>query len=308
MTVVYTIAAVMLITGAVFILGLTPEVITDDIMKTVSKEQTLRDMVLIAQHKKKSRRISDMLRRINEALKTTGKESQFTIVCASSLALLVAGCVIPFLIGNVFILPILAVTLAGIPFIYAKKTLDLYDRHMKEELETTLSIITTSYIRTDDITSAVSENITYLRPPVKDLFQAFVAETTLITSDTKKALRTLRNKIENDVFTEWCDALIACQDDRTLKSTLLPIVSKLTDVRIVNNELKTMLGEVKKEYLMMVCMVIGNIPLIYALNKDWFDTLVFSTAGKITLAVCGTVILVTAVFMMRWTKPIEYKK
>ncbi len=106
---------------------------------------------------------------------------------------------------------------------------------------------------------------------------------------------------------EWCDTLIACQDDRTLKDTLLPIVAKLTDVRIVNNELKTMLGEVKKEYWMMVCLVAGNIPLLYMLNTSWFDALMFSIPGKIVLSICGVVILVTAMFMMKYTKPIKYK-
>ena len=42
------------------------------------------------------------------------------------------------------------------------------------------------------------------------------------------------------MFQEWCDALIACQHDRSLKTTLTPIVSKLSDMRVVNGELETM--------------------------------------------------------------------
>lgn len=130
----------------------------------------------------------------------------------------------------------------------------------------------------------------------------------MISSDTKTALRNLKEKVDNDIFAEWCDTLLACQDDRTLKDTLLSIVGKLTDVRIVNNELKTMLSEVQKEYWTMVLLVVGNIPLLYVLNKDWFHSLVFTLPGKAVLALCGTVILVTAVFMIRFTKPIEYKR
>ena len=47
-------------------------------------------------------------------------------------------------------------------------------------------------------------------------------------------------RIDNTVFQEWCDALIACQHDRSLKTTLTPIVSKLSDMRVVNGELETM--------------------------------------------------------------------
>jgi hypothetical protein len=143
---------------------------------------------------------------------------------------------------------------------------------------------------------------------VKGIFQSFVGDAMMISSDLKTALRNLKEKISDSIYEEWCDTLIACQDDRTLKDTLLPIVAKLTDVRIVNNELKTMLGEVKKEYWMMVCLVVGNIPLLYMLNTAWFDALMFSIPGKIVLAICGVVILITAMFMMKYTKPIEYKK
>ena len=155
---------------------------------------------------------------------------------------------------------------------------------------------------------AVQENISYLKPPVRGIFQSFVGDAMMISSDLKTALRNLKEKISDSVFEEWCDTLIACQDDRTLKDTLLPVVSKLTDVRIVNNELKTMLGEVKKEYWMMVCLVVGNIPLLYMLNESWYESLMFTIPGKIVLAICGTVILITAMFMMKYTKPIEYKK
>ena len=179
---------------------------------------------------------------------------------------------------------------------------------MKEELETALSIVTTSYIRTDDILGAVKENLPYLKPPIRDVFTGFLGDAMMVSSDTKQALRNMREKIDNAIFAEWTETLIACQDDRTLKDTLLPIVSKLTDVRIVNNELKTMLGEVQKEYWTMVVLVVCNIPLMYALNKDWFDTLIFSIPGKIVLSLCGLVIVVTAVLMMRFTRPVEYKR
>ena len=161
-------------------------------------------------------------------------------------------------------------------------------------------------IRSDDIVASVSENISYIKPPIRNIFESFIGESTVISSDVKQALKNMKERIDNDVFGEWCDTLIACQDDRTLKDTLLSVVSKLTDVRIVNNELKTMLGEVQKEYWMMAALVVGNVPLIYSLNKDWFVTLMTSLPGKITLGVSGMVIIVTAVLMLKFTRPIEY--
>lgn len=308
MTFVYLICFLLLAVGAVLLLKLTPERITGDLMRFVSPKQTLRDKVLTRKGKKKSRKITVELRRIKDALEQTGKGNQFAVACAASLLLMIVGCVIAIMIDNPFLVPVFAIAFAMIPFIYAKRTVAYYDNHVKEELETALSIITTSYVRTDDIVSAVKENIQYLKPPVKDIFAGFVAENMMISSDVKQSIRHLREKVNNSIFAEWCETLLACQDDRTLKDTLMPIVTKLTDVRIVNNEIKGMLSSARIEYYMMAGMVVGNIPLLYFLNKDWFNALMFTTLGKLLLAICGLVIIVTAVLMLRFTKQIEYRK
>ena len=308
MTFVYLICFLLLAVGAVLLLKLTPERITGDLMRFVSPKQTLRDKVLTRKGKKKSRKITVELRRIKDALEQTGKGNQFAVACAASLLLMIVGCVIAIMIDNPFLVPVFAIAFAMIPFFYAKRTVAYYDNHVKEELETALSIITTSYVRTDDIVSAVKENIQYLKPPVKDIFAGFVAETMMISSDVKQSIRHLKEKVNNSIFAEWCETLVACQDDRTLKDTLMPIVTKLTDVRIVNNEIKGMLSSARVEYYMMAGMVVGNIPLLYFLNKDWFNALMFTTLGKLVLAICGLVIIVTAVLMLRFTKQIEYRK
>lgn len=308
MTSLYIICFVLLSIGAFLLLGLTPESITDDIMRLFAPEQTLRDKVLIAKNKKKSRRITKMLLHTRDALTAVGKSGQFTLTCAASLVLLIAGCIIAVMVDNFFMIPVLALAFAAIPFLFARSTIKAYDKHIREEMETAMSIVTTSYIRTEDIVGSVKENLAYLKPPIKEIFAGFVGDATMISSDTKASLRNLRERIDNDIFAEWYDTLISCQDDRTLKDTLLPIVSKLTDVRIVNNELKTVLDAAKNEYLTMVLLVVGNIPIIYALNREWFNSLMFTIPGKIILAVCGMTILVTAGFMMKFTKPIEYRR
>jgi hypothetical protein len=264
--------------------------------------------VKIAQGKMKSRMIASELKHINEALTVTGKGGQFAIICTISLILLFCGGAFAVLMDNVFLVPVMATALALIPFVYAKSTITDYDKHIKMEMETALSCVTTAYIRTDDIVRAVSENISYIKPPISDIFRCFLGETTAISSDIKTALANLKDKINDDIFKEWCDTVIACQEDRTLKMTLLPIVSKLTDVRIVNNELKTILYEPQKEYWMMVALVVGNIPLLYMLNHDWFYTLMSSISGKIVLAITGSIIFITTFFMRKYTRPIEYKR
>ena len=308
MTFVYLICFLLITVGAVILLRLNPEKITDDLMRFVSPKQTLREKVLTAKGKKRSRKLTVELNRIRDALEQTGKGGQFSIACAASVVLMIFGCILAIMIDNAFLIPVFAIAFAMIPFAYAKRTVNYYDNHIKEELETSLSIITTSYVRTDDIVTAVKENMQHLKPPVKEIFAGFVAENMMISADIKQSIRHLKEKVSNSIFDEWCDTLIACQDDRTLKDTLMPIVSKLTDVRIVNNEIKGMLVAARTEYFMMAAMVVGNIPLLYFLNKDWYAALMYTTLGKIVLAVCGLAIIVTAMLMFRFTKQVEYRK
>ena len=56
----------------------------------------------------------------------------------------------------------------------------------------------------------------------------------------------------------------------------------------------------------MMFLVIANIPLLYFLNKDWFHTLLFTTPGKIALAICAAIILFALTQIMKLSKPIEY--
>ena len=308
MTFIYFICFLLITVGVIILLRLNPEKITDDLMRFVSPKQTLREKVLTAKGKKRSRKLTVELNRIRDALEQTGKGGQFSIACAASVVLMIIGCILAIMIDNAFLIPVFAIAFAMIPFAYAKRTVNYYDNHIKEELETSLSIITTSYVRTDDIVTAVKENMQHLKPPVKEIFAGFVAENMMISADIKQSIRHLKEKVSNSIFGEWCDTLIACQDDRTLKDTLMPIVSKLTDVRIVNNEIKGMLVAARTEYFMMAAMVVGNIPLLYFLNKDWYAALMYTTLGKIVLAVCGLAIIVTAMMMFRFTKQVEYRK
>ena len=291
-----------------FLLDLNAERITEDLIQVITPNDTLADKAKNLREGKKKHGLYRKLMNLKNALTAAGKEKQFGAVCCASVVLFAAGIFLSVVIHNVFLMPVLSIALALVPFFYTASTLSYYEKHTKEELETALSIITTSYVRNDDIVSAVRENIQYIKPPLRDVFMAFEGEATAISSNVKHALYNLKDKVDDEIFREWCDTLIQCQDDRTLKDTLLPVVGKMTDVRIVNSELKTMLAAARNEYWVMVALVVGNVPLLYLLNKDWFHTLLYTTAGKATCGVCGLVILITALLMMKYTKPVEYKR
>lgn len=308
MTALYITGFVLFAIAVIALLGLTPEQVNNDVSLFFDKQETLKDKALTARGKKKKSKILLEIERMRRALQETGKEKQFSLACTAAMLLMIAGFIVAIAIDNMFLIPVLAVAFALIPFAYLAKTISIYETQVREEIETALSIITTSYVRSDNLISAVKENITYLKPPVKGIFESFLIEATVISPDIRMSIHNLKDKVKNSIFEEWCDTLISCQNDRTLKDTLMPVVSKLTDVRLVNNSLKTMLAETRREYWMMVAMVLANIPLLYCINKDWYDALMYTTIGKAVIAVCGVVIIITAIRMNKITKPVEYKR
>ena len=308
MTALYITGFVLFVIAVIALLGITPEQVNNDVSLFFDKQETLKDKALMARGKKKKSKILLEIERMRRALQETGKEKQFSLACTAAMLLMIAGFIVAIAIDNMFLIPVLAVAFALIPFAYLAKTISIYESQVREEIETALSIITTSYVRSDNLISAVKENITYLKPPVKGIFESFLIEATVISPDIRMSIHNLKDKVKNSIFEEWCDTLISCQNDRTLKDTLMPVVSKLTDVRLVNNSLKTMLAETRREYWMMVAMVLANIPLLYCINKDWYDVLMYTTIGKAVIAVCGIVIIITAIRMNKITKPVEYKR
>lgn len=308
MVLIPLVASALLATAVIILLDITPERIRADMLKLLSTQKSLKKKVEIARTGGGRNKIAAELKRINDALAATGKGGQFATICGVSVSLFVSGIVFAMAIENIFLVPILAISLSVLPFLYAKKTIAYYDKHIEDELETALSVITTSYIRSDDLIKAVDENIDNIKPPIRGIFKKFLGEAVAVNANLAELLGKLKGKVDEPVFVEWCDALIQCQDDRTIKHTLIPIIKKLSDIRLVNSELRTILFEPKKEYWMMVTMIVCNIPLLYLLNKSWYRTLMHTTPGQIVLAITGLVVFITALLMIKHTKPIKFRR
>ena len=308
MLTIQVMACLGLITGLFFLFGIQLMDFSGSIFKKLlSGPKGLREEILEQTQRKKKSYFRREMEEIQSILKATDRENTFPLLSTISLLLFAAGAAGAAMMGNVFLIPVAAVGLLFVPFWYIKLTASHFKKDVSAELETALSIITTAYLRSEDILTSVEENLEYLNPPVKSIFQDFVSRIRLIDPDLEAALEELRTRIAEEVFHEWVDALKACLYDRSLKTTLTPIVAKLSDMRIVNGELEYMVMEPRKEFITMAVLVVGNIPLLYFLNRDWYHTLMHTVAGQIMLSIAGIIIFVSTAHVIKLTKPIEYR-
>ena len=309
MNVILLIACIGMITGFFILLTLSPMEFTDSVFKSIlNKPRSIKEEINEITKRKKVSYFRREVIEVQSILKLTGREGWFPMICAVSLFLFAIGSGIAIVLGNFFSVPVLGIGFMLLPFWYVRLTQTHFKRDIAAELETALSIITTAYLRNEDIVTAVEENIDYLNPPVLSVFKGFVYRIKMINPDIAAGLEDMKVQLENAVFREWCDALIACQMDRNLKTTLTPIVSKLSDMRVVNGELENMVFEPRKEFISMQLLVVGNIPLLYFLNKDWYNALMHTPLGQIILAICFAAIFISAAFVIKLTQPIEYRR
>lgn len=300
------IAAIAAAVAVVCFFNLTPVTIADDVLRFAARKKDLRTRIHHIRAGNEKQTLGDRLIYMQKALEAMGKGAQFGRVICWSLILAAVGAIIAVFLKNYFLVPVFSAALAIMPFIYTHYQMERYEHNIAEEMESALSIITTSYLRNDNIVAAVKENLIYVRPPLYEHFAAFINDATMISNE-KQAIANLKSKVEDEIFKEWCDGLLRCQDDSTLKETLQPIVSKLSIVRQVNTEMKGNMSGMRTEYYTMVAIMVGNVPLVWVLNKDWFHTLVRELPGQIVLGVCGAAVLITYLLLVKYTKPLKIK-
>ncbi|GIP30919.1 hypothetical protein [Paenibacillus sp. J2TS4] len=312
MMVLLLLSFVGLSAGSLILLSLTPrslmEALSEFLQRRQMHRQPIAEQIRRVQRPKKLKGWRATIVEATTILHQIGHEQRTGFLFALSLMLAIGGALLALILDNIWLLPVLAGGFAMSPFWIVLFRATFYKKRLHDELETALSVITTSYLRSENILAAVEENLPYLNPPISDVFQAFLAESKLIHTNLHLALTELRGRIHHSVFQEWCDALMACQEDRTLKTTLMPIVTKLSDMRIVSAELDAALYEPLKEFITMGLLLIGNIPLLYFLNRDWYRALTQTTPGHMVLALCALAILVSLAAVIRLTRPLDYRR
>lgn len=309
MTMIQLIACIGMIAGLFMVLHVSPRELSDSLFSRLTAAPgSIRADINETTRRKKAGFLRREITEAQTVLAASGRADRFPMVCFTSLLCFALGACIAIAAGNAFLVPVLAVGLMLTPFWYVKLTAGSFKKDVAAELETALSVITTAYLRTENFQQAVEENVRYLHPPVQEVFQRFLMRIKHIDPDMDAALTDLKAAIDNEVWREWCDAVMACQADRSLKSILTPIVCKLSDMRVVNAELENLVFGPRKEFITMAILVLINIPLVRFINKDWYHTLVATIPGQMVIAVCLAAVFVSFAFVVKLTQPIEYRR
>lgn len=258
-------------------------------------------------HGKKGFVLTEEIKGAKAILDETGRASEYPKTIATSCVLACIGIVVGnFILGNIIAGVIMAVGLFMIPLWRLKLYRNKYRKYLAAQLESATSLVTTSYIRNNDIVAAVEENMEQLPTLVKPYFQAFLAECR-INPSIKNCVRNLRERVNDSIFKEWCETVVHTLDNSEMRESLLPICKKYSAVRIVQDEIDLETANAIMEYAVMMGIMVFAYPLVWVLNKQWFDY--YSTiAGKVCVTYTLFVLFFSVAKLVGVMQPVQYKK
>lgn len=169
---VYIICFALIAAGLLTLFGVRPGDFIDALFRSQRKSATLTDELNVLMGTP-AKGFFNQDFELKQILKGTGRADRYEAVKRLTLILFAVGGALALLIGNVYMVPILGIGFSLAPIWYLRSTAASYKKHLNEELETAISIITTSYLRTEDLIRAVKENLPYINEPVKANFEAY---------------------------------------------------------------------------------------------------------------------------------------
>lgn len=187
MTLLITIASFLCIGGGFLMIGLSPFEFLEGLSKWIKpKDNSLKSRIRESKNQKQPKGVKRLVLEVQAVLRITGRQEKFSMLCVLSMLLVVVGVLLALSMKNVFLVPVLAAGFPLLPFYYVMFTASRQKKQINGELETALSMITSSYMRNKNtFLRAVEENMPYLNPPVSEVFRDFLMESKLIHSNLK---------------------------------------------------------------------------------------------------------------------------
>ncbi len=184
----------------------------------------------------------------------------FTVAC-------VAG---GFLVGRIvyhsmFISVCVAIMASFVPMLILSLRQNKAVSARLERLASSMMILTNSYLMTDDFITTVEQNLELLDYP--EPFRDFLTYITRMDSNIRTGLRRMEEQVSNPYFSQWIDALILAQNDRSLKYVTVAVVDSFHDVIRAQQDSDAAMYAVWRDYLLTLILIFA-VPLVFKIMMN----------------------------------------
>ena len=236
-------------------------------------------------HKKKSFKPPSKMSRRLETL----RERQTAVIALSALpnslyATLTICCAVGgFFAGRVVFSSLILSIVVGIlalflPMIVLSFRQNKSKSKQLDRLASSMMILSNSYLVTEDFITTVKDNLSVLEYP--EPFRDFLTYATMMDSDVRSALRRMENRIVNPYFSQWIDALVLAQNDRSIRYVAVSVVDSMHDILQAQEESDAAMYAVWREYIVTLVLIF-SVPLVFKiLMHDAYVAMTTSLVGQ----------------------------
>lgn len=276
---------------------------TEEIKVEINKslKSRIKDNVKV----KKDNYIVKTNKEVRSMLITMNKERYYRLYVFISYSLATTGLFWSYIYNNYIIMLPITILMFTIPYIFILFMFYRNKEKVNNNLSVALSIITSSYLRNDNIIKSVEENIDNIGIS-KQVFIEFVNENKLIGTDTTTSLYNMKNKINNTFFYEWIDILVLCMQDSNMKKMLPSIIDKITENNMINSDIKYQVDKHIREFIAVVIFVVIGFIILITQFEVINDILTTTTIGKLLLTVNLVVVMFSILRAIKLVKEVEY--
>lgn len=270
--------------------------------------QTFEEHLLELQGKQKQNFIQKQFALSKSILELTERSQEYGRYKRLSILFAVVGAGIGAVLLNPFLACVLAV--AGLlgPLFIIQMTASSFQGESREELYSAISLITSSFERLDDFIAAVEENVSRIGAPVQDVLKELLRQYHVVDPSVHRAIGLMRDKIDQPIWRDWCDAAQDCIDDPGKKGTLRDVVIRCGQENRIRDELESMLRKPFWDMVKMTLIVVAPIPFVCFMFPDFTPILFLTWQGKAALAIVAGAILFGFYKAVHASRPLEFGK
>lgn len=170
------------------------------------------------------------------------------------------------------------------------------------KLQSSMMLLSNSYIVTEDFVQSVQDNIELLEYPAP--FRDFLAYVSMIDGNIKTGLRRMELQVDNIYFSQWIDTLILAQDDRSLKYITMSVVDAMNDVHQAQMEADTTMYAIWREYFTVLVLIFAAPVIFRVLMRPAYLILVTTLPGQALLVLLLAAVVFSLVKAVRLNKPL----
>ena len=300
----YVVVFVLLLVGLFLLLGISLRQLIPKHEKKISVAGELFTEKRQRLLKPKYNRLERHKNNVEMAIRAGESKITFAKYLQAVVIFSILGFLLGLLFGNLLLSLSMAICLPCIPYQYLKMRSAGHKKQLISQMESAVSIITNTYLQCDDIRHAVRASLPNIDQPLKSIL--IELDTALLFgTNTIEALLHVRSRIESSTWREWIDRLIQCQENRSMKNLLPPIIADITDIRQIQEELDTKMADIWREHIVISVIVLGSIPLMRLLNAQWYNYLANTLLGQLVVALTFVVTFLATFYVIRVNQPIS---